>query len=255
MHDADLLREINGRKSGNYHKSSDTMKEMLRPLLGNGLLLSEDDFWKQQRALCSPGFHFATLKEMVPMVVDAASECVAVWARDIEAQMAKSDGKPGEIEISRGGKSNILGSVSGSVSASASASGSSGASDLSLSGTDPGTGSGTGTVEVEISKAMTTIGMNAVVRAAFGSALTPARADVFVSTLKSVLDSFQTRSLNLTVRASSLSLFCLCRGSVFSGCLSISCCALALGLSVPSCSRGVWRFVCCVCACPCLLAV
>lgn len=48
------------------------MKQLVRPLLKNGLLLSEDEYWKRQRTLVSPAFHYSALHCMVPMMVDAA---------------------------------------------------------------------------------------------------------------------------------------------------------------------------------------
>ncbi|HEY0094530.1 MAG TPA: cytochrome P450, partial [Archangium sp.] len=39
----------------NYRKTR--LMQRLRPVLGNGLLLSEGDFWRRQRRLAQPAFH------------------------------------------------------------------------------------------------------------------------------------------------------------------------------------------------------
>lgn len=66
-----------------YHKASDSQKEIMRPLLHNGLLLSEDAYWKQQRTLVSPGFHFWYLEEMVPIIV----ACMDGWCKKVEESL------------------------------------------------------------------------------------------------------------------------------------------------------------------------
>lgn len=50
------------------------MKTLVKPLLKNGLLLSEGDYWKRQRALVNPAFHYTALQSMIPMMVDAAND-------------------------------------------------------------------------------------------------------------------------------------------------------------------------------------
>ena len=39
-----------------FHKASPT-KQTVKRLLGNGLVVSEDSFWKQQRKMMQPAFH------------------------------------------------------------------------------------------------------------------------------------------------------------------------------------------------------
>ena len=138
-----MLRDIYGKKAGCYHKGSDMLKDIVRPLLRNGLLLSEDEFWKTQRGLVSPAFHFSNLKEMVPIVVDTVKETLARWM-DATAKEGKA-------------------------------------------------------TQVEISKEMAGITLNAVATAAFGSAFanSPERAARFTTHLKLVLDMIQYRTLSM----------------------------------------------------------
>jgi cytochrome P450 len=116
-------------------------------LLRNGLLLSEDDFHRQQRKLVSPAFHFHNLKEMVPLVVQSTQACMQKWVNQLSAAADAKDG-----------------------------------------------------VQVEISKEMTKLTLNAVSTAAFGSAFHDdvALSDQMTSNLKIVLDAIQARTLNLT---------------------------------------------------------
>ncbi len=69
----------------NYTKS--LAYDMLKPLLGNGLLTSEGDFWKQQRKLIQPAFHKKKLEELTAMMVERAEH----WVDRIDAHAAKDE--------------------------------------------------------------------------------------------------------------------------------------------------------------------
>lgn len=66
------------------HKSTLT-KQAVQPLLGDGLLTSEGDFWRQQRRLAQPAFHRARVNEYEPTMVECAIEQASKW-RDGETR-------------------------------------------------------------------------------------------------------------------------------------------------------------------------
>lgn len=74
------------------HKSALT-KLVVGPLLGQGLLISEGDFWRRQRRLAQPGFHRARTNEYSPVMVECALEQTRRWrsgeTRNIAAEMMK----------------------------------------------------------------------------------------------------------------------------------------------------------------------
>ncbi len=45
-----------------------------RSLLGNGLLVSEGDFWRRQRRLAQPAFHRRRIAGLAQLVTDSAGE-------------------------------------------------------------------------------------------------------------------------------------------------------------------------------------
>jgi cytochrome P450 len=66
------------------HKSQLT-KMAVQPLLGDGLLISEGDFWRQQRRLAQPAFHKSRVNEYEPTMVECALQQTRKW-RDGETR-------------------------------------------------------------------------------------------------------------------------------------------------------------------------
>ena len=62
----------------------------LRPVLGDGLLSSEGDFWRRQRRLAQLAFHRDRIKAYAEIMVDKASRLAAQW-RDGEVRDVHKD--------------------------------------------------------------------------------------------------------------------------------------------------------------------
>jgi cytochrome P450 len=69
---------------GKLHKSALT-KMAVQPLLGEGLLISEGDFWRQQRRLAQPAFHKSRVNDYEPTMVRCALAQARTW-RDGETR-------------------------------------------------------------------------------------------------------------------------------------------------------------------------
>jgi cytochrome P450 len=78
-HNADYRKNIGARRLGS--------------LLGNGLLLSEGDFWLRQRRLMQPAFHRQRLASMVASMVDITASVLDTWrdgeVRDVSREMTE----------------------------------------------------------------------------------------------------------------------------------------------------------------------
>ena len=74
------------------HKSALT-KFVVGPLLGQGLLISEGDFWRRQRRLAQPAFHRSRTNEYSPVMVECSLQKMREWrtgeTRNIAAEMMK----------------------------------------------------------------------------------------------------------------------------------------------------------------------
>jgi cytochrome P450 len=78
INDAEYVKRILLDNVANYPKSH-TYRNNLRPFLGDGLLLSEGDFWKRQRRLAQPAFHLRRLKVLAAAMAECAAGMSAHW--------------------------------------------------------------------------------------------------------------------------------------------------------------------------------
>jgi cytochrome P450 len=78
VNDAEYVKRILLDNLANYPKSV-TYRNNLRPFLGDGLLISEGDFWKRQRRLAQPAFHLRRLKALAGAMAERAAAMAAGW--------------------------------------------------------------------------------------------------------------------------------------------------------------------------------
>ncbi len=78
VNDAEYVKRILLDNLANYPKSV-TYRNKLRPFLGDGMLISEGDFWKRQRRLAQPAFHMRRLKVLATTMADAAARMAQGW--------------------------------------------------------------------------------------------------------------------------------------------------------------------------------
>jgi cytochrome P450 len=90
VNDAELVKRILLDNVGNYPKSV-SYRNNLRPFLGDGLLISEGEFWKRQRRLAQPAFHLRRLKALASAMAETARDMVEGWQHckvvDVMAEM------------------------------------------------------------------------------------------------------------------------------------------------------------------------
>ena len=78
VNDAEYVKRILLDNVANYPKSV-TYRNNLRPFLGDGLLISEGDFWKRQRRLAQPAFHLRRLKALAAAMTESATRMAGAW--------------------------------------------------------------------------------------------------------------------------------------------------------------------------------
>ena len=75
----DHVKHVLADASARYTKG--TVFDKTRPLVGNGLLTAEGDFWKRQRRLSQPAFHKDRLAALGTMMTDTIEQTLEGWER------------------------------------------------------------------------------------------------------------------------------------------------------------------------------
>ena len=87
----DLVEDILVTRNKLWQK--DSFMQNLRPLLGEGLLSSEGDFWRRQRRLAQPAFHRDRIAAYAGIMVEYTTRLAATWrdgqVRDIHKDMMR----------------------------------------------------------------------------------------------------------------------------------------------------------------------
>ena len=86
----DYIEQVCIVQQAKFHKSKMT-KDVTQRLLGQGLLISEGDFWRRQRRLAQPAFHRSRINEYGATMVERAEVRMKQWrdgdVRDITQEM------------------------------------------------------------------------------------------------------------------------------------------------------------------------
>jgi cytochrome P450 len=86
----DYIEQVLVIQQAKFHKSELT-KRLTEGLLGQGLLISEGDFWRRQRRLVQPSFHRSRLNEYAATMMESAQNHIRDWRhgeqRDIAGEM------------------------------------------------------------------------------------------------------------------------------------------------------------------------
>ncbi|MFG1876881.1 cytochrome P450 [Sphaerisporangium sp. NPDC049003] len=87
----DLARYVLKENGSNYTKDRTPDDDMLRPLLGNGLLTSSGDEWAAQRRMCAPAFRPSEVERFDQVITDAAAGLLNRWTGGGEGQAVRVD--------------------------------------------------------------------------------------------------------------------------------------------------------------------
>lgn len=74
----DYIEHIVLTNQANYSKSH-FLRNMLGPLLGDGLLISEGEFWRRQRRIAAPAFHNRRIADFVTTMAACTETMLARW--------------------------------------------------------------------------------------------------------------------------------------------------------------------------------
>lgn len=90
--DPEALHEMLVEKVDQFYKAA-RIKRVFKPFVGEGLLTSEGDFWKRQRRLSQPAFHFKRIESYAQTMVEHTTRMLDTWrngeTRSIDQDMMK----------------------------------------------------------------------------------------------------------------------------------------------------------------------
>jgi len=88
----DMIQEVLVKKASSFHKAP-IYKRLLSMYLGNGLLISDGEFWKRQRKLAQPAFHTKRINAYAETMVSYSQQMLNEWQpgqqRDIAQEMMR----------------------------------------------------------------------------------------------------------------------------------------------------------------------
>jgi cytochrome P450 len=84
--DARLFQHVLRDNVQNYRKSP-FLYNAARPMVGNGLLTSEGDFWLRQRRMIQPQFHRQRIASFATMMTNATDDVMRVWNEQPETEV------------------------------------------------------------------------------------------------------------------------------------------------------------------------
>ncbi|MFD1570996.1 cytochrome P450 [Halorubrum laminariae] len=90
--DPELVEQVLVHENDKFRKGEE-YRRILSPVIGNGLLISEGEFWRRQRHRMEPAFHPDALAEYASVMVDYTRRLLSDWrddtVRDIHADMMR----------------------------------------------------------------------------------------------------------------------------------------------------------------------
>ena len=84
----DLINQVLVIQQGKFHKSELTRRITVR-MLGQGLLISEGEFWRRQRRLAQPAFHRSRINDYGATMLEIAQAHIRDWRDGEERNIAQ----------------------------------------------------------------------------------------------------------------------------------------------------------------------
>src|SRR5688500_2539879 len=85
----DLIEEVLVTQARHFIKHFGL--RMYKPVLGNGLVTSEGDFWRRQRKLSAPAFHPTRLAAYAADMTSAATRMLDAWSAEANGRQTARD--------------------------------------------------------------------------------------------------------------------------------------------------------------------
>jgi cytochrome P450 len=92
----DTVRQVFVDDAENFERKSPQQRHALRPLIGDGLFVSDGALWRERRRAVAPLTHVSRMPELTPAMTQAATERLALW-RQLPGQEIDALGQMAEM--------------------------------------------------------------------------------------------------------------------------------------------------------------
>ena len=75
----DTVKQVFIDDAANFHSKSPQQRHALKPLIGDGLFISDGELWRERRRRIAPLTHVSRLAELAPVMTLVAAERAALW--------------------------------------------------------------------------------------------------------------------------------------------------------------------------------
>ena len=75
----DTVKQVFIDDATNFHSKSPQQRHALKPLIGDGLFISDGDVWRERRRRIAPLTHVSRLPELTPVMTAVAAERAMLW--------------------------------------------------------------------------------------------------------------------------------------------------------------------------------
>ena len=94
----DTVRHALVTGNAGFERKSPQMRSALRPLIGDGLFISDGETWRTRRRIVGPIIHGSRMPDFAPLMVEAAAETRTRW-QGLAATARHETSQPGTAEI------------------------------------------------------------------------------------------------------------------------------------------------------------
>jgi cytochrome P450 len=91
----ETVQHVFNTRNSAFERKSPTMRHMLKPLIGDGLFISDGEIWRKRRRLVSPIIHVSNTSAFAPVMADTACEMADRWGRTARGCADRRTGRDG----------------------------------------------------------------------------------------------------------------------------------------------------------------
>ena len=94
----DMVRQVFVKSKDSFERKSNLMRRAIKPLVGDGLFISDGETWRQRRRIVGSAIHGSRVPGFMPLMLDAIVELRAQWTKQLSGS---SENNPPQFDMLR----------------------------------------------------------------------------------------------------------------------------------------------------------